>query len=74
MVFRNTAGRDRAPQLIEGAEPYDLIILDKAHQTRREGAAGLEHFWVILLLTKVERQRPLLQQQRLDAQITKFKI
>ena len=31
---------DRAPELLESAEPYDLVVLDEAHHARRQGAGG----------------------------------
>ncbi len=30
--------RDRAPELLEQAQPWDLIVLDEAHHARREGS------------------------------------
>ncbi len=29
---------DRAPQVLEAAEPWDLVVLDEAHHARRKGA------------------------------------
>lgn len=33
--------QDRATELLEQAEPWDLIILDEAHHARRKGAGGV---------------------------------
>ena len=47
--------RDRARELIEDAEPYDLIILDEAHHARRRGAGGVQEKGPNLLLSLMQQ-------------------
>ena len=34
--------RDRASELLEAAEPWDLVVLDEAHHARRRGVGGAD--------------------------------
>jgi len=47
--------RDRAQELIEDAQPYDLIILDEAHHARRRGAGGTQQKGPNLLLSLMQQ-------------------
>ncbi|AFZ44347.1 helicase domain protein [Halothece sp. PCC 7418] len=47
--------RDRARELIEDAESYDLIILDEAHHARRRGAGGTQQKGPNLLLSLMQQ-------------------
>jgi superfamily II DNA or RNA helicase len=47
--------KNRAPELLEHAEPYDLVILDEAHHARRKGAGGLAMKGPNLLLQLMQK-------------------
>lgn len=50
---------DRQPELLEAAEPYDLIILDEAHHARRRGAGSTSESGpnALLKLMRVLKER-----------------